>query len=205
MPIPQSPAGQRGPSEHHRRQQIIEQANAHFRLYGYRKTSVASLARHIGVSSAYLYRFFDSKQGIGQAICHSVLDNIVTQLEVIVRGPGSAIARLRHFTQSALNLSIDLFLNEGRMQEVVLEAISQQWPAVLKYEQELERLLTELIASGRESGEFERRSPIDEVALGAMVALSASLHPALLELQSAEESQRNQVLATQLILRSLMP
>lgn len=197
--------GQRGPIDHHRRQQIIDQANAHFRLYGYRKTSVASLARHIGVSSAYLYRFFDSKQGIGQAICHSVLDDITAKLEAIVRGPGTAVQRLRHFTQSALDLSIDLFLNEGRMQEVVLEAISQQWPAVQQYEQDLERLLTELILSGRDSLEFERRCPIDEVALGAMVALSACLHPALLELQTAEEAQSNQVLATQLILRSLMP
>ncbi|MCV4640017.1 TetR/AcrR family transcriptional regulator, partial [Escherichia coli] len=44
-----STLGQRGPTEHHRREQIIEQANAHFRLYGYRKTSVASLAKSIGV------------------------------------------------------------------------------------------------------------------------------------------------------------
>ncbi|MCX5589821.1 TetR/AcrR family transcriptional regulator [Alcaligenes endophyticus] len=197
--------GQRGPSDHHRRQQIIAQANAHFRLYGYRKTSVASLARNIGVSSAYLYRFFDSKQGIGQAICQSVLENITAQLEAVVYGSGTAIERLRGFTQTALDLSIDLFLNEGRMQEVVLEAISQKWPAVLQYERDLERLLTELIRSGRQSGEFERRCPIDEVALGAMVALSASLHPALLELQSAQEAQHSQVLATQLILRSLMP
>ncbi|XOT96806.1 TetR/AcrR family transcriptional regulator, partial [Alcaligenes pakistanensis] len=65
--MPASTLGQRGPTEHHRREQIIEQANTHFRLYGYRKTSVASLAKSIGVSSAYLYRFFDSKQAIGQA------------------------------------------------------------------------------------------------------------------------------------------
>ncbi len=62
-------SGQRGPAEHAVRDQIVEAANECFARYGYAKTTVADLAREIGFSKAYIYKFFDSKQAIGEAIC----------------------------------------------------------------------------------------------------------------------------------------
>src|SRR3546814_14696501 len=67
--LTQNPAGQRGPSDHTIRDQIIEAAHDHFSHYGYGKTTVSDLAKHIGFSKAYIYKFFDSKQAIGEAIC----------------------------------------------------------------------------------------------------------------------------------------
>lgn len=203
--MPASTSGQRGPSDHHRREQIIQQADAHFRLYGYRKTSVASLAKAIGVSSAYLYRFFDSKQAIGQAICHSVLAGLTTQLQDIVDSDLPAIQKLRQYTGTACSLSLELFLQEGRMHEVVIEALQHSWPAVAQYEQQLLAQITALVSDGRASGEFERRTPLDEVSQGILEALTPCLHPMLLELRPPDETRKGLHLATQLILRSLMP
>ena len=61
--------GQRGPAEHERRDQIVAAAREHFRHYGYNKTTVADLAKAIGLSTAYIYKFFDSKKAIGEAVC----------------------------------------------------------------------------------------------------------------------------------------
>ena len=55
--------GQRGPVEHERREQIIAAADEHFRHYGYQKTTVADLARAIGVSSAYLSALEHGRRG----------------------------------------------------------------------------------------------------------------------------------------------
>lgn len=203
--MPASTLGQRGPTEHHRREQIIEQAHTHFRLYGYRKTSVASLAKAIGVSSAYLYRFFDSKQAIGQAICHSVLHSMHVQLQQIVDGDLPPIERLRHFTETACNLSLELFLQEGRMQEVVIEALQNNWATVDKHREDLLTQITALVRAGRESGDFERRTPLDEVVQGILFALTACLHPVLLEIHPPEKTRQGLLVVTQLILRSLMP
>ena len=71
-----TPGGQRGPAEHERREQIIRAADEHFRHYGYAKTTVADLAKAIGVSAAYVYRFFESKQAIGEAVCAMTLARI---------------------------------------------------------------------------------------------------------------------------------
>src|ERR1700741_1608234 len=61
--------GQRGPADHKRRQEILQAANEHFRLYGYRKTTLADIAKSIHLSTPYIYKFFDSKQAIGEALC----------------------------------------------------------------------------------------------------------------------------------------
>ncbi|MCX5564013.1 TetR/AcrR family transcriptional regulator [Alcaligenes phenolicus] len=203
--MPASTLGQRGPTEHHRREQIIGQANTHFRLYGYRKTSVASLAKSIGVSSAYLYRFFDSKQAIGQAICHSVLNGMHVQLQQIIEGDLPPIERLRYFIETACNLSLELFLQEGRMQEVVIEALQNNWATVDQHREDLLTQITTLVRAGRESGDFERRTPLDEVVQGILFALTACLHPVLLEIHPPEKTRQGLLVVTQLILRSLMP
>ena len=70
-------AGQRGPADHGIRDQIVEAADVHFSHYGYGKTTVADLAKAIGFSKAYIYKFFDSKQAIGQAICTQCLEKIL--------------------------------------------------------------------------------------------------------------------------------
>ncbi len=58
----------RGPSEHSVRDQIVDAATEHFGHYGYEKTTVSDLAKAIGFSKAYIYKFFDSKQAIGEVI-----------------------------------------------------------------------------------------------------------------------------------------
>ena len=44
-------SGQRGPADHKRRQQILQAADEHFRLYGYRKTTLADIAKSIHLST----------------------------------------------------------------------------------------------------------------------------------------------------------
>ena len=60
---PLGETGQRGPAEHERREQIIAAAGEHFRHYGYGKTTVADLGKAIGLSKAYIYKFFEFEAG----------------------------------------------------------------------------------------------------------------------------------------------
>ena len=79
----------RGPSDHSVRDQVVEAATQHFGHYGYEKTTVSDLAKAIGFSKAYIYKFFDSKQAIGEVICANRLAMImadvksVTEVEVL--------------------------------------------------------------------------------------------------------------------------
>src|ERR1044071_6973170 len=83
-PIAEAP--NRGPAEHAVRDQIIEAPNECFARYEYQKTTVSDLAKSIGFSKAYIYRFFESKQAIGEAICQSTLRGLVATVEEAVAG-----------------------------------------------------------------------------------------------------------------------
>ena len=106
--------GQRGPVEHERRQQILQAADEHFRRYGYNKTTVADLAKAIGVSAAYVYRFFESKQAIGEAVCAMTLARIDDELLAIASDTKrTAASRLRGLYKCLAERGIELFFNSG--------------------------------------------------------------------------------------------
>src|SRR5919106_315623 len=90
----------RGPAEHSVRDQIVKAAHECFAHYGYAKTTVADLAREIGFSKAYIYRFFESKQAIGEAICSDCLDRLFNQVREAVEQGRDATDKLRKFAKT---------------------------------------------------------------------------------------------------------
>src|ERR1044071_2370297 len=84
-----APSTARGPADHEVRDQIVAAATEHFSRYGYEKTTVSDLAKAIGFSKAYIYKFFESKQAIGEMICA----NCIGQIEAEVR---AAIVQADH-------------------------------------------------------------------------------------------------------------
>jgi AcrR family transcriptional regulator len=85
----------RGPLDHSVREQIVEAAFEHFGHYGYEKTTVAELAKSIGFSKSYIYKFFDSKQAIGEVICANRLELIMAAVLSAIEDAPSASEKLR--------------------------------------------------------------------------------------------------------------
>ena len=83
-----SPSASRGPADHEVRDQIVAAATEHFSRYGYEKTTVSDLAKTIGFSKAYIYKFFESKQAIGEHICGNCLRQIETEVRAAVDAAG---------------------------------------------------------------------------------------------------------------------
>src|SRR5688572_32352378 len=100
----------RGPAEHDVREQILAAAEEHFSQYGYGKTTVSDLAKAIGFSKAYIYKFFDSKQAIGEAICSQCLAEIVAAVEQAISEEGlSATERFRRLVKALITTGVNLF------------------------------------------------------------------------------------------------
>ena len=58
------------------RERIMETAEALFRRLGFAKTAVADIASELRMSPANIYRFFDSKNAIVEAICRRCLSQV---------------------------------------------------------------------------------------------------------------------------------
>lgn len=198
--------GQRGPADHERREQILSVADELFRAHGYRKTSVTDIAREIGVSGAYLYKFFDSKQAIGEAVCARALVPMGDAIRAVAERAQPAGRRLRDMLHTLLHEGLQLFLKERRLHDIVVVSIENQWAVTEEHNRVVYETIEKIVSEGRESGEFERKTPLEEVCTAIRVTAAAYAHPVLLNrLGDSDEMEIKLTAVTNLILRSLAP
>ena len=190
-----SPGQARGPAEHDVRHQIMVAAKEHFSRYGYEKTTVSELARSIGFSKAYIYKFFDSKQAIGEAICADCLEGIEAEARAAVASATKPPEKLRRLFQSLPAATLQLFSDDRKLYEIAISAASGRWPATIGYEARVQ---------GRWEGHFERKTPIDDVTLATYLVLRPYLNPLLLQ-HSFEHFDVAPAQLANLVLRSLAP
>lgn len=194
----------RGPAEHAVRDQIIEAASSCFSHYGYTKTTVADLARNIGFSKAYIYRFFESKQAIGEAICATKLAGVLSGVRSAMEEGKSPTDRFRRMFRSITAQTVAMLFNETKMYEIAEMASLQHWDSAKAYESVLRSMVETIVREGREVGEFERKTPLDETCRAIYYAMTPFIDPIHIQrnLELLPEAQ-NEV--TGLILRSLAP
>lgn len=200
-----TPAPQlRGPSDHDVRDQIIEAATEYFGLYGYGKTTVSDLAKAIGFSKAYIYKFFDSKQAIGEVICSNRLSMIMAAVDEAVAGIPAASERFRRMFKALVEAGSHLFFNERKLYDIAETSASESWPSVGGYEDHLKAMVLQIVRDGRDSGEFERKTPLDETVSAIYLVMRPYINPLLLQhnLDNAAEATSR---LSSLILRSLAP
>ncbi|KAF7961306.1 AcrR family transcriptional regulator [Cupriavidus sp. UYMU48A] len=194
----------RGPSEHTIRSQIVAAATEHFSLFGYEKTTVSDLAKAIGFSKAYVYKFFDSKQAIGEVICANCLEAITQAVDVALAGVPLASERLRRLFRSLVEEGVRLFFQDHKLYAIAAAAAGEKWPPVHAYEVHIKGLILQIVREGRESGEFERKTPLDETTNAIYLTMRPFIDPLLLQ-HSLDLAQEAPALLSSLILRSLAP
>jgi AcrR family transcriptional regulator len=194
----------RGPADHTVREQIVDAANDHFSQYGYDKTTVSDLAKAIGFSKAYIYKFFDSKQAIGEAICAKTLATIVATVEEAVAGAPTPTEKFRRMFKSLVSTGVGLFFSDRKLYDIAAHAAGEGWPSARAYDKRLREILTDVLREGREAGEFERKTPLDETVHAVFLVMHAYVNPLLLQhnLDVVEEAP---VQLSSLVLRSLAP
>jgi AcrR family transcriptional regulator len=196
--------GQRGPADHCIRSQIVEAADQHFSHYGYGKTTVADLAKAIGFSKAYIYKFFDSKQAIGEAICSRCLGSIAASVQQEVNGGKTANDKMRRLFKSISALSSELFFRDRKLYDIAAYSCAENWPSSKIYVDQVAAMVEQIIQAGRVSGEFERKTPIDEAVRAIIHVLAPFMHPMMLQYNlDAVPEGANEVAS--LVLRSLAP
>ena len=106
------PVSARGPADHEVRDQIVAAADEHFSRYGYEKTTVSDLAKAIGFSKAYIYKFFESKQAIGEMICANCLRQIEDEVRAAVAQTDLPPEKLRRMFKVFTEASLRLFFED---------------------------------------------------------------------------------------------
>lgn len=198
------PATVRGPADHEVRNQIVVAATEHFSRYGYEKTTVSDLAKAIGFSKAYIYKFFESKQAIGELICANCLGQIEAEVRAAIDQADQPPEKLRRLFKAIVEASLRLFFQDRKLYEIAASAATERWRSTLVYEERIQALLRDILQQGRQNGDFERKTPLDETAMAIYLVMRPYLNPLILQhsFDCAEEAPAQ---LSSLVLRSLSP
>jgi len=194
----------RGPVDHNVREQILEAAQEHFSHYGFDKTTVSDLAKAIGFSKAYVYKFFDSKEAIGEAICAKTLSAIVAAVEEAMAGASTPTEKFRRMFKTLTATGASLFFNDRKLHDIAAHSAGEGWPSARAYAERIRQILMEVVREGRETGEFERKTPLDETVHAIYLVVLPYANPLLLQhnLDLIEDAPAR---LSNLVLRSLAP
>jgi len=198
------PGPARGPADHEVRDQIIAAATNHFRLYGYEKTAVSDLAKAIGFSKAYIYKFFESKQAIGELICANCLYEIETDVRAAIDAVNRPPEKLRRMFKAVVEASLRLFFEDRKLYDIAASAATGRWAAVRVFEERIQAMLQDVLRQGRETEDFERKTPLDETATAIYLVMRPYLNPLLLQ-YSLDYTDEAPAQLSSLVLRSLSP
>lgn len=150
------------------RQRLIRAAEAQFRRFGYRRTTVDDITTDAGTGKGSLYLHFNSKQDVYLAVVTESLERFVARATVVLAGHDTVPRRLaalveataRHYGEDEL-LRASLFghddLVAGRVAELAAEIQRER----------IRALLEEVLVEGQAAGAI--RSDLDPLTTAAVL------------------------------------
>jgi AcrR family transcriptional regulator len=141
------------------RRRIVEAAMRLHREIGFRKTTVADIARGASMSSANVYRFFPSRQALEEAVVADLLEHIVAAATLAACG-GCALERLTAALSAISRLNEHRLENDSKQHELVAAAVRENWAVALSHADRIRGLVRAIIVAGQASGELRPGSPM---------------------------------------------
>jgi AcrR family transcriptional regulator len=147
------------PTKDETRQAIIEAAEILFSRFGPTKTSVADIARKLGMSSANIYNFFPSRdailEAVGQIHLTSSRESLLAETSEI-EGDWPKIENL--FLKNARRLR-DLLANETDILHLQALEAQHQWKFVIDYHAFLMKTVHTILTDAMQAGRFRKQDP----------------------------------------------
>ena len=184
------------------RSQILSTAERLFRAHGYGKTTVADIARECGMSPANVYRFFESKAAVNEAITEVLLDEVETRAKAIASEQRPVADRLRKILLEMHGFALDRYLNESSVHELCAKAMDEQWGVIEAHIHRSRALTRSLIEEGMKNGEFARRD-LDTAAACYHNAIIPFCHPQLVAENFSKDQKRQAVMMGEFLVAAL--
>lgn len=184
------------------RSQILTAAEKLFRSYGYGKTTVADIARECGMSPANVYRFFESKAAVNEAITEVLLEEVEARAQAIAGEQRPVADRLRKILLEMHGFALERYLNESSVHDLCAKAMDEQWGVIEAHIQRTRALTRSLIEEGMRNGEFAKRD-LNSAAACVHNAMMPFCHPQLVAENFSKDQKRQAVLMGEFLVAAL--
>jgi AcrR family transcriptional regulator len=152
------------------REQILEAAEDVLRRYGPAKANVVDVARVLGVSHGSVYRHFNSKAALRDAVTESWLESISSPLEAVAREDGPAVERLQRWLDLLVRSKRTKALDDPELFATYIELAAEAREVVNGHVDTLVAQLGRIVSDGVARGEFE----VKDTAAAARAAFDAT-------------------------------
>jgi AcrR family transcriptional regulator len=165
--------------EHDTREQILVAAERLFREIGYRKTTVADIAKVLRMSPANVYRFFDSKKAIHEGVARAMMGGVEDAALAIAAKREPAASRLRELVKTVHRMNSERYVANAKLHEMVEVAMEESWDVCRAHMERIIETIARIVADGAASGEFDA----PDVPLAAICTCTAMIrffHPQMI-------------------------
>ncbi|HYW20184.1 MAG TPA: TetR family transcriptional regulator [Nodularia sp. (in: cyanobacteria)] len=173
------------------RELILATAEAHLRRYGYARTTVSEIARTCKMSHANVYRFFNNKAEIIDAVISRWLNGIEQALEAMTNQQNSAPEQLHTYVLELHRIKREKLSNDLELFEALIAVAKADRQVVERHMYILNSLLQEILRGGVERGEFKIANI--EQASAAVSAATLKFHHPVMVKESLHENTEAQI------------
>jgi AcrR family transcriptional regulator len=159
------------------RERILEAAEDVLRRYGPAKANVVDVARALGVSHGSVYRHFESKAALRDAVTDRWLARVSAPLEKIAAEDGPAPDRLHRWLVKLSRTKRRKALDEPELFATYIALAGEAREVVDKHVDHLVAQIASILADGNERGELSAEDP-DQAARAVFDATSRFHNPA---------------------------
>jgi AcrR family transcriptional regulator len=140
-------------------ERILGAAEDVLRRYGPAKANVVDVARALGVSHGSVYRHFESKAALRDAVTDRWLARVSAPLEKIVDQDGPATERLHRWLRTLSKTKRRKALDDPELFATYMALVTDSREVVDAHVEMLVKQLTRIVEDGVERGEFEVKDP----------------------------------------------
>lgn len=156
------------------RERILEAAEQVFRRFGPHKTTVVDVARLLGVSHGSVYRHFESKIALRDAVVEGWLKRTSDPLAAIANSREAPAKRLRLWFNTLLKLKREKVKGDPELFSVSRTIFAEASEVVAQHVEKLVGQLETILTDGIATGDFR---PVDPRATAqAMFDATARFH-----------------------------
>jgi len=145
------------------RERILDAAEKMFRKHGYLKVTVKDIAVILDMSPANVYRFFDSKASLREALADRLTRQVEAHCEKVSAEGGTASARLEALITEYHRMTLDRYLSAENVHEMLDAAMRENWRVIDGHTERMRLLIGRVVEDGVKGGEF----PLHDVATAA--------------------------------------
>jgi hypothetical protein len=135
-------------------------------------------------------------------MCWHCLSAVLSEIEQSISATKSPVEKLRRVFIGLEGISWRLLSEQRKIHEMVSVSFEERWESIARFQEGIFQMVRKIVVQGRASGEFERKTPLEETSRAISRMTELFYHPTLME-QLGKSQEEEALAVANVAIRSL--